>query len=296
MSIQLLSIFGNILFLLAPLKSSKKSRLRYFPFRLKNVPLVLLCLASIQSYGQLGSLMYKSTQSTSFGVSVGGFDNWEAIYYPSDFVGMPKGSVTAVYIRRRFFGTPTNADCYSVKVRMKATDSTQYPNGGSIPAIMDTPLIHANEALVANYPLWTIDSSLIEGDWVKFRLNVNDFSFTGTQNIALQMSNFTLDSNAIGIIYEVDTARSNGTRFIRFANDSTRGLSANFLPMVGFEMAVTGVPGIKNLQSLGLFPNPSSGRFQLSFQSAKAVKVAHISVTDDRGKQVYRHSYVNVGT
>jgi hypothetical protein len=82
------------------------------------------------------------------------------------------------------------------------------------------------------------------------------------------------------------------------ARDSIRSKSGQtrFLVDIGFDIAVTGVPGIENLRSLGLFPNPcTEERFMLSLSAKEPMRTVSITLTDALGRQALRKDYSNVG-
>ncbi|MEO6833823.1 MAG: T9SS type A sorting domain-containing protein [Chitinophagaceae bacterium] len=268
---------------------------------MKNVKpllLALLCMASVHSFAQVDSPMYKCSP-VNF-AAYGRVSTQESIYYPSNFVGMPNGSITAIYTAdtRTPPYPPVSGgyNYYGFKVRMLQTTISRYPHGGTTPTIPDTPIIFENEAIVANYPLWNYTPVVNSVKWMKIPLNVNSFYYSNNQNFVIQFTVDSADASNSGIPMDFSTNTSPNFRFMNFGKGNQRhGQSTVSLPMVGFDIAVTDVPGIKNLQSVGLFPNPSSGRFQLSFQSAASVKLAQVSVADGSGRQLYRHSYSNVG-
>lgn len=262
---------------------------------LHRVLLICLCLSCYLSYGQAVLPMYQYNRDSSTGINLA-INRIESIYYPSNFPSMPPGTITSVYFRipRRYL-LPSDSAFYGLKVRMKTTDIKTYPILSGTQASNDTLLIKANEAIVASYPILNISTGPQFGDWIKIPLNIAAFSYSGTKNIVIQL---TFDSIGSQVFIATNEAISTAPiyRSVNFYGGSDKGDGLPVLPMVGFDEAVTSVSTFKNLQSFGLFPNPSAGLFQLSFESAKAVNVVHISVLDANGKQVYVKSYSNVGT
>jgi len=57
----------------------------------------------------------------------------------------------------------------------------------------------------------------------------------------------------------------------------------------------TGIGNLHNVQDLSLYPNPTGGRFTLSFNAENAVKDMEINVTTVTGQSVLRQSFTNVG-
>ena len=77
------------------------------------------------------------------------------------------------------------------------------------------------------------------------------------------------------------------------STDSIAANTGNFLLLdFGFDVATTGVGTPGNITSFGLFPNPSTdGRFNVSFDAAKAVSETVISVTNATGQLVAQRKY-----
>jgi len=55
----------------------------------------------------------------------------------------------------------------------------------------------------------------------------------------------------------------------------------------------TGVGSINNLQNLVMYPNPSDGKFKVSFSSQGVIKDLKISISNMTGQQVFAKSYMN---
>ncbi|MEO6833608.1 MAG: T9SS type A sorting domain-containing protein [Chitinophagaceae bacterium] len=259
----------------------------------KKLLLALLCMASMHSYAQVDSPQYAFSPNGNINGSLYVGGEMEVIYYPSDFPTMPGGMITSVYVRAgRITNRYSEYKYYGYRVSMKQTEISKYPHGGAV-RVMDTFIIMPNEGIVAKYPLFIIPGGIKDREWIKIPLNVANFSYSGKQNLVVQVHFDT----AVMSTFPLDVVKQTypDYRIITPMKDSIRGMSQINLVNMGFDVAVTGVAGIKNLQSIGVFPNPSSGRFQLSFQSAAAVKVAHISVANASGRRVYEHSYTNVG-
>lgn len=61
------------------------------------------------------------------------------------------------------------------------------------------------------------------------------------------------------------------------------------------QAAPTGIGNLNNVQDLSLYPNPTGGRFTLSFNAENAVKDMEINVTTVTGQTVLHQSFSNVG-
>jgi len=59
--------------------------------------------------------------------------------------------------------------------------------------------------------------------------------------------------------------------------------------------SAAGISNAGNLEQLDLYPNPTEGRFRLSFKAKKSVDNLSISVTDVTGRQVLAHQFSNAG-
>src|SRR3982751_25770 len=59
----------------------------------------------------------------------------QALYYPTDFPGMPPGSVNNLYLRAYAPGPPTldNITYHNVKVSIGYTTDSSYPISGNVP-------------------------------------------------------------------------------------------------------------------------------------------------------------------
>jgi len=72
----------------------------------------------------------------------------------------------------------------------------------------------------------------------------------------------------------------------------TSGETMDFV--VRFNRAWTaGVGSISNIENLMMYPNPSDGKFKVSFSSQHVIKNLEISITNMTGQQVFAKSYTN---
>lgn len=222
---------------------------------------------------------------------------FQCIFYPSNFPTVPKGVVKAVYLRvaRNAVTTPSSYTYTNVKVRMGYTNDSTFPNN---PNKIDT--FKTGLHLVYSANNFTISGADSQGMWVKIPLSNDSFSYTPERKFVFEISRGAKsDGNkGWGIMASHTAVTAFRYRTLDGHPDSMRATysaSPNIMDF-GMDLATTGVENTTNVTSFGLFPNPSTdGHFAVSFEAAKPVKDAVVTVNTTTGQQVLQQSYTNVG-
>lgn len=255
----------------------------------------LLCICAFYSTAQVNP-RFQFTPSTVNTDTNLRFKHWavECIYYSSDFPGMANGTINKVYLRAG--KQPVHLKSYhfyGLKVSMKATSLTSYPNSGS----MDSMLISENGNIVANYADLKV-SDPMDSMWIPVPLNVAGFSHSGGQNFVVRI---TIDSFEYAPIYLSKASKSLlGYRMIRTRSDSTIGTSVNQILDFGFDTGAAQVARaatFSNFKYVGLFPNPAiDGHFNVAFETRHPVKQVRITMSDVTGRVLFSQRHDNLGT
>ena len=56
-----------------------------------------------------------------------------------------------------------------------------------------------------------------------------------------------------------------------------------------------GVGGVTNLETVSLYPNPTSGKFTINAIAAKSMDKVEVTVTTVSGQTLMKRSYTNIG-
>lgn len=256
----------------------------------------VLSLGAIHGAAQIAP-MFQFTPSTINTKTNMRYRHWaaECIYYPRDFPGMTKGTINNVYIRAGKQTRHLIFEIYGLKIRMKNTQAMAYPHGGSAPAVKDSLLIGRNGNLVANHlslsPQYQVDSQ-----WIQVPLNVASFSYSGLDNIVVQISADSF-SNTTLLLSDAGTTAP-AYRMIETVSDSVTGISVADILDIGFDIGPpTSASVINNFKSVGLFPNPSTdGRFNIFIETRRPVLYTSVTVTDAIGRTLFSRHYDEAGT
>lgn len=213
----------------------------------------------------------------------------QCIYYPSDFPGMPKGVITAVYLRAYdYFNDVTYKN---LRLSLGYTNSANYPNIGGVDTFKTglTP--------VFNRPSYFIPgSTTVKGAWVKFSASVS-WTYDPTKNTVLDIQHGSEGQQNFGGFSWMNLLVG-AKRIIADRKDAiTRigGALSNYMDL-GFDIQPLGVDDFQNLTSLGVFPNPSTdGHFMVSADAKQAIQRLMITVRNSVGQVVYETSYLQPG-
>ena len=137
------------------------------------------------------------------------------------------------------------------------------------------------------------------GKWIKFPIVTGNWVFDPARNFVVEISHGPEGANNYG---GFDWMASNKTiprqRGLGGYKDSlgTRNGAYVFMDL-GFDITPTGVDGLTNVRSFGLFPNPSTdGRFVVSAESLQPIRLATVTVSNSIGQVVYRAQYDQPGS
>jgi hypothetical protein len=217
----------------------------------------------------------------------------QGIYYPSDFLGMPKGIVTAVYFRSYPVGSTTveNVLYNNVSVRLGYTASTNYPaNGG-----WDT--FKTALTPVFSQPTCTFTGVTVEGNWIKFKASGN-WMYDPAQNTVVDIQHGIESGNNFGG-FNLICSNVGAKRMISGTKDAVRTFSIphSYTMDLGFDIKPLGVDEQSKLLSCGVFPNPSTdGHFMVSADAKQALQQVVIRVSNSVGQLVYETTYQQPGT
>lgn len=220
-------------------------------------------------------------------------DRLQVIYHTNDFNSTRSGNINNVYFRMDSSPVRPAGETvyYKMKISMGYSPKPVFkhlPNYDSF--ITELQVVYYKDSI----NLGNLTDPKYFLTWLKFPLNKGNFFLDTSRNFVLEVTTGP-PSAKCGLLICGSTlteCRSlYGSAFLPTANTGD-----NTLYDFGFDIDVTGVEGIKNIQSFGLFPNPSSGSFQMSFDAAKPVQEAKILVTNSNGQVVYMKNMQQLGT
>ncbi len=227
----------------------------------------------------------------------GSYAKYQYIYYPTDFLGMPSGTVTAIYLRSPSTVVLPNTIVNNLRVGMASTELRSYP---TITAANKYDTFVKMNSYVVNKAVFSLGpDTLHEGDWIKIPLSEGNFNFSKAQNFAFEIAFGNPVSSINTLFISVDGPFTPPLyRALKGGRDSLRTAYADGYTMeLGIDITTTGIESESGITTLGLFPNPASGgRFNISFEARQSVKEATITVTDAAGREVYAKTYFCAGT
>lgn len=133
------------------------------------------------------------------------------------------------------------------------------------------------------------------GAWVQIPLGNKVFNFSRTQNFVVE---YAFDSSLNGFtLYNSAPMPVNHWRYIVGSRSTMIGNAYTIKPPdFGFDIIPVGIKDADNIRSFGLFPNPSNGRFVVSFEARKPVKQVSLTASNMLGQVVFRQEYPAGGT
>ncbi len=210
----------------------------------------------------------------------------QTIYYPSDFPTAKNGKLTNIYFRIFRSDSLTPVIYYGLRIRIGYTTRNQFSTawaGGD--SIIRGGLVTVMDSV--NYNVPNGDSN---GAWIKFAMNNAEFYFDKNKNFVVEIvKGQQAPVNGFPIL--LGTKFSSVARCLSIGKDSPKGVPLGRPLDFGFDEQVLGLDNVSNIASVGLFPNPSNGRFVLSFETLRPVKNALITVSNVAGQEVYHGSY-----
>ncbi len=224
---------------------------------------------------------------------------YQCIFYPANFSGMAKGAVNAVYIKVGYNISGISPYVISkFKIAMGYTNDSFFSKNPNQITSFKGGLTTVYGP--ANFTATGIDSI---GRWVRVPLNPGSFSFNPERKFVFEVSRGPKVDGSKGFdIMMSNQGIANKYRILGGHPDSTwtytvgGGASALIMDF-GMDLATTGLDAVNNVNSFGLFPNPTSdARFNVSFESSKPVGEALISVTSVTGQRVFHQSFTGLST
>jgi hypothetical protein len=222
----------------------------------------------------------------------------QCLYFPSEFVGAPRGNVKNVYFRLQY---PTYIDSPSFypnfSIRIGHTQrTTWYGNKatyGRDTFVTGLTTVYSNPAYT---PVFHLPSDS-PGTWIRFPVNAGNFTYDGSHNLVVELSyggarvkNRLLLNVAGGPPYPrtiqglVDTTVAHDHGFAAYRLD------------FGFDIEPTGVETLANIRAIGLFPNPASdGRFNVSLEAKKPVQEVVIRIYNSIGQLYLERRFNDTG-
>ncbi len=220
------------------------------------------------------------------------FSRKQFLYRPSNFSGVPSGTVKAVYFRWEL-DSPARGPWLNMRIGLKATSLSAYPHKGAYDTFVKF------ESWVVDKASFPITDTIRRGTWIKIPLTEGSFYFNNAQNFALDISFATPPVAANGTIFFGSSPYMTYYCSLGGGRDTTRSITTSegfSLLALGFDIATTGVASESGITSFGLFPNPAiGGRFNVSFDARRAIRETSVTVTDAAGRQVYSKTYLGVG-
>ncbi len=219
-------------------------------------------------------------------------------FYPSDFLGMPSGQISAIYLRvGDTFGFPAPAVYNNLTIKIGYTTDSFFKTGSTIYDTFKTGL-----ATILNAASFTVQGSDTVGKWIKIPVDA-------------QLGNFVYDPKKMFVVEVAMGPKPNNTGFhlmatnlpvsgtkprtlggnrdsLRSKGNSTYG---NYLDL-GIDLSTkAGVGTLSNLQT-DLSPNPTKGLTNISLSTREGIKELSITVYAANGAKVIRRSYGPQGT
>ncbi|MBS1616529.1 MAG: T9SS type A sorting domain-containing protein [Bacteroidetes bacterium] len=217
----------------------------------------------------------------------------QTIYSSSYFSGMPRGEVTAVYFRCSAMTARDTITYHNVDVSLGNTVDTQFNSYGT----WDT--FRTELTRVYSAPTHFFSGAAVSGTWFKFSTSAS-FTYDPAQHLVVELRHGPEGANNYGgFRLLATTIEPVAYKTLAGPRDSIRSKfgESHYLMDVGFDIAPNGVPGIENLRSLGLFPNPcTEAQFMLSLSAKKPMRMLSITLTDAVGRQVLHKEFSGVGT
>lgn len=254
------------------------------------------------SLGQTPTYSAKMSTFGSSGIRFGKFafppdtveiSRFQTIYHTSDFNPIRSGNINNVYF---CIGPSANIPVgptvyHKLTIRMGYSPKQAFNCLPKVDTFLsDLQMVYYQDSI----NLGDLSDPKIRGTWLKFPLNKGNFYLDTSRNFVIEVADGPQNSEQP---MELTGSQVLDCRIlIGVASIPTAKTGQRTLLNFGFDIDVTGVEGIKNIQSFGLFPNPSSGSFQMSFDAAKPVQMAEIMVTNGNGQVVYMKNMQQLGT
>src|SRR5690606_310540 len=93
------------------------------------------------------------------------------------------------------------------------------------------------------------------------------------------------------VVFPLGT-KGRGTYIKPYYSDSASGMG--HVIFIGFDLQPNSIQGIPGISGFDLYPNPSSGRFQIRLDAPKEVQRMEFSVSSITGNMVHRQQFQQV--
>ncbi len=221
--------------------------------------------------------------------------NWrQDLYYPSDFQGAPAGNITRIYYQAYAAYLPVNFNIGNLLIKMGYLPQDE--NGDSMSFKSTAPVSFYPTDTVLFSSSFFIDTPVILGDWVGFTLQ-KPFYYNAVKNFIVEIQVDTLDVmwglTTKGNVVGTAPLRS----YTRGKGPSGTWNNINFaggVQHLGFDIQPNDVRDVQNLSSFMLYPNPSEGKVNFSFETKQPIRQATLTVRNITGAIVYSEQYGNI--
>ncbi len=205
----------------------------------------------------------------------------QTIYYPGDFPAAPSGNMTNLYFRIGNGSPDTPVIIYDWKVRIGYTTRTQFVRNT---ANQDT--FSEGLPVVSNIQAFKVPRGNIEGVWIKVPLTSGNFYYDKLKNFIVEVSRGASPLNGFSIC--ATTGDAPRLRSLTGTFTSSYGAVAGLRLDFGFDLATTSIEmQTTGIQSVGIFPNPSQGRFTLTSEAVEGVHEIQVTVRNMLGQPIF---------
>ena len=216
-----------------------------------------------------------------------GNGKWQCIYSPRELSSLPHATITAVYFLINFsYPQHPPYTFTNFAVRLGYSPDTMFrkqPQNDCFKTGLTT---------VFQRTSYTNGAGDTAGKWWRFPCTDGQFAYNGTGWMVVEIRNESLPAGQgynLSFTSRADTA----WRLKGGIADSACSIAADRSCMdIGFDVSTTGIAGISNLTSFGLFPNPATGgRFNVSLHAKAALRKVELNATNIAGQPVWRQTY-----
>jgi hypothetical protein len=212
------------------------------------------------------------------------------LYYPAlEFPTVPTGLINNIYFKAgRKITTPLTYKGFYIGM-------VQYTNENDSMSLSGSPPLswYATDTLLsADY---TFQPPIDSGDWVKIPLQ-RLFKYDPNKNFILDIFHYGNSYYPNGLTVKAATITGGGAQsYVGDGNKfSTPSLSGAAKFVFGFDLIPLSVHQPENLVSLKLYPNPSEGKFTITFSAQNKINETMITVTNLMGGTILQEGFQNI--